>query len=88
MFYAQYNAYGSESDIGFVNTCMLASFDTRAARDAWVGQNYDRADVYAVTRATALKISGNRSAYLRGHRAYLADIHFLTDDNKTFVRAW
>ena len=88
MYYAQFNAYGSESDTGFSNTWLLASFDTRAARDAWVEQHPTRADIKAVTQSEALALASRYQKKLYRRGGHLADVHFVTDDNVSFVRTW
>jgi hypothetical protein len=88
VYYAKYNLYGSDTSVGFADTWQVVSFDARAARDAWVAQRRDRRDVEAITRTEALRIAGR--AQRRQHRegGYLADLHLITDDGRTFVRAF
>ncbi len=88
MYYAKYNLYGSDTSVGFADTWQVVSFDARAARDAWVAQRRDRRDVEPVTRADALRIAGRaqRRQYREG--GYLANLHLITDDGRTFVRAF
>lgn len=88
MFYAQFNAHGSTTQIGFANAWQVASFETKAARDAWVAQRADRADVAPVTKAQALKLAGPYHRHLHATGGHLAHIHFLTSDNTQFVRAF
>jgi hypothetical protein len=88
-YYAKFNLYGSTTDTGFANTWQVAGFASKAARDAWVNDvNPDRVDIEAVTRAEAEKLvdASNRARAARGGE--LADVIYLTDDNKTFVRAY
>ena len=88
MHYAKYSLYGSDTSVGFAGTWQVVSFDSRAARDAWVAQRRDRRDVEPITRADALRIAGRaqRRQYRKG--GYLADLHLVTDDGRTFVRAF
>jgi len=89
MFYAKFNLFGSDSCVGFPNTWQVASFESRAARDAWVNQDPCRLDVAPITQREALKMASplHRRHYLEG-MGHLANIHFLTDDNAEFRRAW
>lgn len=88
MFYAQCNIYGSSTDMGFANTWQVVSFDTRAARDAWVAQYADRVDIAPITKAQALKLAGKlqRMHYRSG--GHLSHVHYLTADNVNFRRAY
>lgn len=88
MYYAQYNLYGSTADVGFSDTWGVASFVTKSARDAWVSQRADRLDVAAITKADALKIAGRYLRHQHRNGGHLAHVHYLTDDNATFVRAF
>ncbi len=88
MYYAQYNLYGSTTDMGFANAWQVASFDTRSARDAWVSQHADRVDVQAITKPEALKMAGRYQRHQHRNGGHLAHVHYLTDDNVKFVRAF
>ena len=88
MHYAQYNLYGTSTDVGFANTWQVASFASKAARDAWVSQHKDRLDVAAVTRSEALKLAGHYQRHQHRQGGHLAHVHYLTDDNVRFVRAF
>jgi hypothetical protein len=88
MFYAKYNLYGSNTDMGMANTWQVASFETRRARDAWVSLHPGRLDVTAITKAEALKMTSKYQRRQHRHGGYLAHVHYLTDDNTKFVRAW
>ena len=88
MYYAQYNLYGSTTDVGFSNTWQLASFDTKHARDSWVAQHAGRLDIQAITRAEAVKLAGKYQRYQHRKGGHLAHVHYLTDDNAKFVRAF
>lgn len=88
-YYAKFNLYGTDTSVGFVNTWQVAGFATKAARDAWVNEVYaTRVDIEAVSRKEAEKIvdASNRARAARGGE--LADVIYLTNDNKTFVRAY
>lgn len=88
MYYAKYNMYGSDTSVGFAGAWQTVSFESRAARDAWIAQRRDRRDVAPITRTEALRMAGR--AQRRWHRegGYLADLHLRTDDGRTFVRAF
>lgn len=88
-YYAKFNLYGSDTSAGFANAWQVAGFATKAARDAWAYQvNAERVDIEAVSRAEAEKLvdPANRARAKRGGE--LADVIYLTDDNKSFVRAY
>lgn len=87
MYYAQFNLYGSTTDMGMANTWHVASFDTRRARDAWISLHPGRLDVAAITKQQALKMAGKYQRRQHRHGGYLAHVHYLTDGTK-FVRAW
>jgi hypothetical protein len=88
MFYARYNIYGSQTDMGLADAWQVAGFDTRQARDAWVAQYADRVDITPITKVQALNLAGKlqRMTYRRG--GYLAHAYFRTNDNVTFRRAY
>lgn len=88
MFYAQFNLYGSTTEVGMSNTWQVASFATRKARDAWVAQHDDRLDVGAITQREAVKLAGELQRHHYANGGHLAHVHYLTDDNTKFVRAW
>ncbi len=88
MFYAQFNLYGSTTDMGMANTWQVASFDTRKARDAWVAQHDSRVDVAAITQREALNVASELQRHHYANGGYLANVHYLTDDNIKFMRAW
>ena len=87
-YYAQFNSHGSDTSVGFANTWQVASFATKAARDAWVEQHAGRQDVSPITRAHALKMAGGYQRAQHRHGGYLAHIHYITDDNVRFERAF
>ena len=58
MYYAQFNSFGSDTDVGFSNTWQVVSFGNKSARDAWVKMNADRRDIAAISRSEALKMAG------------------------------
>ena len=88
MFYAQYNIYGSQTDMGLANAWQVAGFDTRQARDAWVAQYADRVDIAPITKAQALQLAGKLQRMTHRRGGYLAHAYFVTDDNVTFRRAY
>lgn len=88
MYYAQFNSFGSDTDVGFSNTWQVVSFGNKSARDAWVKMNADRRDIAAISRSEALKMAGAYQRLLHREGGHLAHIHYATDDNKTFHRAF
>ena len=88
MYYAQYNLYGSTTDVGFSNTWQVASFGTKSGRDSWVAQHAERLDIQAITRAEAVKLAGKYQRLQHRNGGHLAHVHYLTDDSATFVRAF
>jgi hypothetical protein len=74
--------------MGFSNTWQVASFDTRAARDAWIAECPDRPDIVPITRTEAMRMVGKlqRMHYWSG--GHLAHVHYLTADNVNFRRAY
>lgn len=88
MFYAQYNVFGSDTDMGFANTWQVVGFATRKARDSWVAQHAGRVDVAAITKPQALTLAGRLQRMTHRQGGYLAHAYFLTDDNITFRRAY
>lgn len=71
-YYAQVNAYGSETDIGFANTWSVLAFDSASLRDAWVLSMGCRLDVQAITAAEAAKMAGTTTDYGRSPRRIAA----------------
>lgn len=84
MFYARYNTLGSLTG----NSWQVASFSSRTARDAWITECPDRPDVSPITRAEALKMVDKLQRMRCRSGGYLAHVHYLTDDNVNFRRAF
>lgn len=86
-FYAQYNLFGSETEVGCANMWQVASFDSRRARDAFVAQKAGRRDVAAITFAEAKKLAGRYQRYLHANGGHLAHTHLLQDGDR-FIPAF
>lgn len=87
-YFAKINSFGSETDAGFANTWQIASFETKAARDAWVAQRSNNMGVDAVTKKEALQIAGAYQRHQHANGGYLANCHYLTNDNINFTPAF
>lgn len=80
-YYAAFNSYGIRSDY------TVAGFATIAARDAWVDMHQHMV-AHAISRDEARKLACGLQRHHYKHGGNLAEVVFLTDDNKTFVRAY
>ena len=87
-YYAAYSQHSPETSRGRGDDS-VASFDTRAARDAWVRQSPALA-TRPITRREALRLAGRLRRQYAKTGGHLAHMHVLMDgDIETrFVRAF
>lgn len=58
VYYANYNKYGSEGDVGFANTNQALAFETKRARDEYVEEYGNRnLSIRPITAALAHKMT-------------------------------